>query len=228
MISNQQSYSSAYKRQIFSQPRTTAAVCASPTCRAPAPKGLSGQPFKYCNSCFMKVKKGDIADIKEFNEITLNEIDNNVVRTQAELLNAQSIFELSQGRNFDEKRYRMSVTVTNQNKRRPIQALLDTGCNTEVLSLKACKMLGIENLINRSVRSKARGVDDRDLGVIGEVDVTLNVGDIPYKSKFQVLDVISGYDMMIGTRFMLSNNLMQKIFQAAQETLGKKNVSRGN
>ena len=89
-------------------------------------------------------------------------------------------------------------------------------------------MLGIENLINRNSRSKARGVDDRDLGVIGEVEATLNVGDIPYRSKFQVLDVISGYDMMIGTRFMLSNDLMHKIFEAAQQTLGKNNVTRGN
>ena len=176
----------------------------------------------------MKTKKGSIGDIKEFNQIALEDIDNGVVRTQAELLNAQSIYELSQGRNFDEKRYRMSVKVTNQNKKRSIQALFDTGCNTEVLSLKACRALGIEHQINRNLRSKARGVDDRDLGVIGEVEVTLNVGDIPYKSKFQVLDVISGYDMMIGTRFMLSNDLMLRIFQAAQETLGKNNVSRGN
>ena len=176
----------------------------------------------------MKVKKGNISDIKEFNQITLDDIDNSVVRTQAELLKPQSIYELSHGHNFDEKRYRMSVTVTNQNKKRPIQALLDTGCNTEVLSLKACRMLGIEHFINKNSRSKARGVDDRDLGVIGEVEATLNVGDIPYRSKFQVLDVISGYDMMIGTRFMLSNDLMQRIFEAAQQTLGKNNVTRGN
>ena len=228
MISNRNSYSNASKRPIFSQPRISAAVCAYPNCRIPAPKGTNGQALKYCYSCFLKVKKGNISDIKEFNQITLDEIDNSVVRTQAEILKPQSIYELSHGRNFDEKRYRMSVTVTNQNKKRPIKALFDTGCNTEVLSLKACRMLGIENLINKNSRSKARGVDDRDLGVIGEVEVTLNVGDIPYRSKFQVLDVISGYDMMIGTRFMLSNDLMHKIFEAAQQTLGKNNVTRGN
>ena len=157
----------------------------------------------------------------------MNDITNNVIRTQAEAIGAQSIYEVTDDR-FDEKRYRMSVKVTNMYKNNPITGLLDTGCNTEALSESACNRLGITHLINRNVRSTARGVDDRDLGVVGEVKATLYIGDVPYKSSFQVLKDISGYDMMIGTRFMLSNNLMETIYGAAQKTLGKNNVFRGN
>ena len=122
----------------------------------------------------------------------------------------------------------MSVKVSNRNKNNPIKGLLDTGCNTEALSLNACRKLGIGHLIDRNVYSTAKGVDDRDLGVLGEVKATLHIGDVPYTSSFQVLSDISGYDMMIGTRFMLSNDLMETIFAAAQDKLGKENVIRGN
>ena len=129
---------------------------------------------------------------------------------------------------FDRKRYRMTVKVTNMYKNNPIRGLFDTGCNTEALSLSACTKLGISHMINRNIRSTARGVDDRDLGVIGEVKTTLHIGNIPYTHSFQVLKDISGYDMMIGTRFMLSNDLMETIYGATQAALGKDNVTQGN
>ena len=71
-------------------------------------------------------------------------------------------------------------------------------------------------------------MDNRELGVVGEVKATLHVGDIPYTQTFQVLKNISGYDMMIGTRFLFSNSLMETIYGVAQEALGKNNVTLGN
>ena len=173
-------------------------------------------------------KPGKVSDIKEFSQIRLEDIDSGVIRTQAELVGAQSIYEVTDSSKYAPKRYRMSVRVTNKNRNNPINALIDTGCNTEVLSLAACTKLGISHLIDRRIRSSARGVDNRELGVVGEVKATLNVGDIPYTQTFQVLKNISGYDMMIGTRFMLSNSLMETIYGIAQKTLGKNNVSLGN
>ena len=213
---------------MFAQPRVTPSVCE--VCKGPVQNGPKGFPWPKCQACHLKTtrKPGKVSDIKKFSEIQIHDIDNSIIRTQAELVGATSIYEFAEGRNYDHKRYRMSVKVTDMHKNRPIKALLDTGCNTEVLSLQACTKLGISHKINRNVRSSARGVDNRDLGVIGEVNTTLHVGDIPYTQTFQVLKNISGYDMMIGTRFMLSNDLMSTIYGAAQETLGKNNVSRGN
>ena len=215
------------KTQFFAQPTVTAAVCEN--CKAPVKSNRNGVPFRKCQTCYLKSvnRAGKVGDIKHFSQIRLDDITNNVIRTQAEAIGAQSIYEITDDR-FDEKRYRMSVKVTNMYKNNPITGLLDTGCNTEALSESACNRLGIKHLINRNVRSTARGVDDRDLGVIGEVKATLFIGDVPYTSSFQVLKDISGYDMMIGTRFMLSNNLMETIYGAAQKTLGKENVFRGN
>ena len=214
-------------RNIFSQPPVTHAVCED--CKSPVQPGPGGRPFKKCSRCFLKSKSTkSISDIKSYSTIRLRDIENNVLRKQAELIGSKSICEITESGPYDQKRYRLAIKVTNMKKRGQIKALFDTGCNTEVLTEQACKQLGITHLIDRSIRHSARGVDNRELGVIGEVKATLHIGDVPYTSRFQVLERISGFDMMIGTKFMVSNNMMESIFGIAQKSLGKDNVQRGN
>ena len=217
---------SQVKSSFFPQPTVTAATCQ--TCNGPVNTNRKGVPFPKCQKCHLKSvnNAGRVGDIKHFSQIRLDDIENTTIRAQAELIGAQCCEVTAD--NFDQKRYRMTVKVTNMYKNNPIRGLFDTGCNTEALSLDACRKLGIAHLINRKVRSTARGVDNRDLGVVGEVSTTLHIGNIPYKHSFQVLKDISGYDMMIGTRFMLSNDLMDTIYGATQDALGKDNVYRGN
>ena len=63
---------------------------------------------------------------------------------------------------------------------------------------------------------------------VGKLSTTLNIGDVPYKSTFLVMDKIDGYGMMVGTQFLNSRDLMEKMFCIFQESLGHDNMQRGN
>jgi len=211
-------------KKIFAQPRVSAAVCE--VCKGPVTNGPSGRPFKKCSNCFNRSKTKNF-NIKTYSEVLLENVDNLLVRQAAEAVGADSICEVSDSNKFDPARYRIRVKVSNSKKNKSVKGLLDSGCNTEALSMAACRKLGISHLI-KPTKSSAKGVDDRKLPVVGEVDALLNIGNIAYKNTFQVLKNISGYDMMIGTRFMNSNSLMENIFKATENSLGQENVERGN
>ena len=108
-----------------------------------------------------------------------------------------------------------------------LRGLIDTGANVDALSLAACRKLGIENQIV-PINSSATGVDGRPVGTIGMVPATVNVGNIPYTAHFHVFNHIENFDSMIGTKFLLHSNLMQRIYCVMSQGLGDCHLSRGN
>jgi len=93
--------------------------------------------------------------------------------------------------------------------------------------MQACKDLGIADKIEECT-ARISVADDRDVVVAGKVRAKINIGNVTYENEFLVLDEINDYGMMIGTRFMQSENLMSKIYDLMQSKLGAENVKRGN
>jgi len=121
----------------------------------------------------------------------------------------------------------MATKVQNADKSAAVTGLIDTGCNTELLSSKACRELGIEHQITPH-KSFATVVDGKNLSILGSVFADLWIGDVRYKSRFSVIEHIAGYDVMVGTSFMKKSGLLEDIFEAAKRRLGAENVRKGN
>ena len=66
------------------------------------------------------------------------------------------------------------------------------------------------------------------MNVVGSVKATLHVGNVPYTNTFPVLNKIADFDVMIGTRFMQSADLMTKVVDLMKDNLGAENVERTN
>jgi len=128
---------------------------------------------------------------------------------------------------YDPERYRMHVDVLSEDRQSILTGLIDTGATTEVLSFSACRKLGIDHKIQKGLDS-ASGVDGKPLNVIGHIKTTIFVGDIEYNATFQVIDQISGFDVMIGTRFLNRKNVMEKIHRVVSDAVGKEFITRGN
>ncbi len=92
--------------------------------------------------------------------------------------------------------------------------------------MQACYDLGLTHLIEASKDTVT--LADKSRVPVGRISTTLNIGNVPYKSTFLVLPEIDGYGMMVGTKFLQSNQLMGKVMKLMQDTLGAENVSRGN
>ena len=159
--------------------------------------------------------------------IQVSEVDHDTFKKTAEVLNVSQIHEIKRRSHYDPRRYRMFIKVTSPNSNQRVKGLIDTGANIEVLSLDACRRLGIAHRIRKSYHNST-GVDGHQLGVIGEVHATIYVGDVPYTAQFQVLKHISSSDIMIGTRFLLQSNLMEKIYNVVGEGVGARHLSKGN
>ena len=160
-------------------------------------------------------------------QVAIDQIENEVQRSQFLAIDVNAIRRVKKRNKFNPDRYRMKAKVFNSDKTRHLEGLLDTGCNTDAFSLEACKKLGIADDIKRN-ESLATGVDGHNLKVIGSVQATVHVGDVPYTSTFPVLDKIEGFDVMIGTKFMQSVNLMTKVVDLMKDNLGADNVERTN
>ena len=158
--------------------------------------------------------------------MSLDQVKVELTKKAALAVDAHEIFEVTKQSFYDPERYRMHVKVTGSNPSKSTRALIDTGANNDVLSLQACYDLGIINQVNGS--SENVTLADGSTACVGSVTSTLNIGNVPYTSTFLVMDKIDGYGMMVGTKFMQSKNLMEKVFSIFQETLGHNNVERGN
>ena len=128
---------------------------------------------------------------------------------------------------FNPKCYRMATKVQNSERTAAVTGLIDTGCNTEVISRKACRELGITKDIQPR-NSYASVVDGEKLLIVGSVLASVYVGDVKYTGEFSVIDHIEDYDMMVGTSFMKQSGLLNDIFEAAKNRLGESNVRKGN
>jgi hypothetical protein len=152
-------------------------------------------------------------------------MDHEVHKKTAEVFKADKIFKyVSDG--YDPERYRMHVDVSDKQQNCTLKGLIDTGANTEVLSYDACKKLGIVDQITET-GDAAYGVGGK-LNVLGNVSTTIYVGDIGYTASFQVIDHISGFDIMIGTRFLNRTDVMHKIHRVVSDVVGAQHVSQGN
>ena len=121
----------------------------------------------------------------------------------------------------------MGIRVSNAAKTADITGLFDTGCNVDVISRKACDELGLSHLV-RPCRETATVVDGAPVKITGRVKAKVFIGKIPYTSEFSVINHISQYDMMVGTKFMKASGLLEDIFTATESRLGAENVKRGN
>ena len=208
-------------------------------CNSDAPIGRNGLPMSRCRDCHSKYRASrgpnpkfnisayDEVIRREAEEIGIDQIENAVTRSQILAINVDSIRKVNKICAFKADRYRMKAKVFNSDKSKVVSGLIDTGCNTDALSLNACKHLGIENQIQPH-HSLATGVDGHNLKVVGSVFATLNIGDVKYTNTFPVLEKIDSFDVMIGTRFMQSTDLMTKVVDLMKDSLGPNNVERVN
>jgi len=160
-------------------------------------------------------------------DVQIEDIQNEVEKAQFLAINVDSIRRVKKRFSFNPDRYRLKTKVFSKDKRRTLDGLIDTGCNTDALSLEACQKLGID----RDIKSESRlaaGVDGKPLKIIGTVDATVYVGKVPYTSTFPVLSNISGFDVMIGTKFLNSSHLMAKVVDLMKNNLGSENVEPTN
>ena len=124
----------------------------------------------------------------------------------------------------------IKVKVQNRLGSRPISGLLDTGCNDDVLSLQACRMLGIDHLI-KPESPYARSptvVDGSPVKVVGSVPVDILVGKTPYQATFTVLEKMPNNDILIGTKFLSSKGIFNKIYDLVGQHIGHHNIRKGN
>ena len=160
-----------------------------------------------------------------YSPVNAAEIHDTSIKRTAEVLQINKIFKQNSHLNFDPKRYRMHVRLRGHGI--SLKGLIDTGANVDVLSLAACRKLGIANRIKPG-NFAASGVDGHSVGTIGVVRATIHVGDIPYTADFHVLKHVQNFHAMIGTKFLLDSNLMDKIFNVMKSGLGNDHVSKGN
>jgi len=206
-------------------------------CNKDATRTRYGAILSRCHDCYQKfirnrpgplnVHAFDQVVSGQMEQVAIDEIENEVQKSQFLAINVDAIRRVKQRNKFNADRYRMKAKVFNSDKSKCLDALLDTGCNTDALSLDACKKLGIDSDIERKP-SLATGVDGHNLSVVGAVKATVHVGNVPYTSTFPVLEKIDGFDVMIGTKFMQSASLMTKVVDLMKDNLGAENVERTN
>jgi len=195
--------------------------------------------MRRCNDCHSQFRQNtgtnrplkinafqDVINEK-FQPIDIDDVENEIQRSQFLAIDVNSIRKFQKRSKFNADRYRVKTKVFNKSKTKNLEALLDTGCNTDALSLAACQELGSDGDI-QPPKSIATGVDGHNLNVVGTVSTTLHVGNVPYTNTFPVLKNIADFDVMIGTRFMQSTNLMSKVFDLMQDNLGAEHVERTN
>ena len=157
----------------------------------------------------------------------MQDLNDDSLRNTARAVEVNEIYKLSEQGAFDPERYRMHAKVSNYNRSKSTRGLIDTGANTEALSAQACWDLGIADQIEKCDAS-VKVADSRSIRPIGKVKTTIHVGDVPYTNTFLVMNEIDGYGMVIGTRFLRSSQLMNKVYGIMQGALGPDNVAKGN
>ena len=182
--------------------------------------------FSKCKRCYSFSRQSKLNSVQiRSKRVDIDQISNDLHRSQAKAIGAEKIFELSSKLNYNPTRYRMIAKITNKIGYPTLEGLIDTGCNVEAMSLDACKKL--HHNIKPST-STAPSVEGRPIEVIGSIHTTLLIGKVSYESTFQVLRHIEDYDMMIGTRFLQSNDLMPKVVSLMRDALGFEHVKLGN
>ena len=207
-------------------------------CSNEATRARLGGFLPRCRDCHVKFNQGrnqprmniqafDDVISQSIHQVGIDQVDDAVQKAQFLAIKVNSIHKVPKKSKFNPDRYRVKTKVFGGNKSTCLQGLIDTGCNTDALSLEACQKLGIQNQIKK-VPSVATGVDGNNLTVIGSVDASIQVGNIPYTNTFPVLNKIDQFDVMIGTRFMQSVDLMTKVVDLMKDNLGADNIERTN
>jgi len=245
MYTAQASFYNERKFGTYNQPRRAATPmrqnqASSPKCRDCENNTnwnrIARQYFDRCYPCFRKSKsdRRSQPNDQEPRRSRSNNFGRDVRPTtyaNAARRNSYSrkrnINEFRTNRNYDPTCYRVAVRVRNLSKRAEITGLFDTGCNVDVVSRKACTELGIAHLIE-PCNSTATVVDGAPVNITGRVRATVHIGNVQYTSEFSVIEHMSQYDMMVGTKFMQTSGLMKDILTATQDKLGAENVTRGN
>ena len=208
-------------------------------CNNPTFMSRTGQAMQRCSKCYQDFRSSQNVNkrvnISSYNEIInrgteeigIDQIDDIVMRSQVAAIKVESIRKVNNVCAFRSDRYRMRAKVFNADKTKVVSGLIDTGCNTDALSLDACKELEIAHLIQKR-SSPTTGVDGKALDVVGTVEATLNIGNVRYTNRFPVLNRMDGFDIMIGTRFLQSADVMTKVVDLMKDTIGSDNVTRTN
>ena len=223
------------KDPIYNKPPRTNTTRPCRTCKKQhSDRNLAGHLFPHCTPCFQASRRASsprntypLSANNRSERIHISEVDDDPLKRTAEVLQVNQIYKLKTRSHYDPKRYRMHVMVSGERSSSRFNGLIDTGANMEVLSLAACTRLGIAHKIRKCHQSTI-GVDGFSIGVIGVVHTTIFVGDVPYTANFQVLKHIENFDIMIGTRFLLQSELMEKIYSVVGKGVGIQHLSKGN
>ena len=222
-------------RQAATEPRPTMTRCVDCDVKT-AVNPRTRRPYLRCQDCFDKNRpkfdKFRTAQRRPFQARRAAQGNNSFPDTRRTNSNPRRdnnhrVNEFKSRAWFNPKCYRMATKVQNSGRTAAVTGLIDTGCNTEVISRKACHELGIAKDI-RPRNSYASVVDGEKLLIVGSVLASVYVGDVKYTAEFSVIDHIEDYDMMVGTSFMKQSGLLNDIFEAAKNRLGESNVRKGN
>ena len=119
-----------------------------------------------------------------------------------------SIRKLKNTNSVTKKRYRIPVKISNSHSRKAINGLLDTSRKVDTITLKACQKLSIAHRIDTSKRTSSK------LGCFGEVKASILVGDITYRTVFEVRDELYKHDIIIGSSFLQSDGFVERVSSA--------------
>ena len=193
----------------------------------------TGRPYSRCQGCFLK-NRNIFTNNNQYARSGVRRRPPGRDSFESSRSNAwrrpsfrKNIHEFKAYAPFNPKCYRMAMKVSNSDKSKAVTGLFDTGCNTEVISRKACQELGISHMI-RPRKDHATGVDGKALSIVGSVTADVWIGKLKYTGDFSVIDRMANYDCMVGTSFMKKSGMLDQIFEAAKDKLGEDNVRKGN
>ena len=78
------------------------------------------------------------------------------------------------------------------------KVLIDNGSAVNICPFTTLRALGIDIGKIRESHVRVRGFDGTQRGVIGEIDLPLQIGPVEFIVEFQVLDISASYNLLLG------------------------------
>ena len=230
------------KPDLYSGPSKSAIIHRCIDCGSTVRTGPDRKPYSRCQSCYRQYRQSRYFPTRtnytrEFQNQKQpyrgSQSRNSRPSTYADATRPprpRTSFRQTRVKNVQRPGQMIEVNVRNRLDSKQISGLLDTGCSDDVLTLKACRKLGIDHLI-QPVSQYTSGpiqADGSQLKVVGTVSVDILVGKAPYQQKFTVLEHMPNHDIMIGTKFLDSKGILNQIYDVVGENLGYNNIRKGN
>jgi len=78
------------------------------------------------------------------------------------------------------------------------KVLIDNGSAVNICHFTTLRALGIDIGKIRESHVRVRGFDGTQRGVIGEIDLPLQIGPVEFIVEFQVFDISASYNLLLG------------------------------